>query len=144
MDLRCFEIKNKRKIPITFALKQITFTLFNIVAITQMLTTLLLSSFLLMQSCCCWLDCFHFAVRALTLFDRYWWILLIRQTLTIALLNTFAWLRASTPFAPIAPTLLKSNKKREKIWKIRFFSTLKIENNLCIRGVVGRFFNKKF
>lgn len=78
----------------TFALKQITFSLFDIVAITQLLIRLScrfrffhLIRFFLVRC--------HFRVRI---------VLLIRQTMTIALLNAFTWLRTRTPFTPTAPS----------------------------------------
>ena len=84
---------------LTFALKQITFSLFNIVAITQLLIQLL---------SCCWFLLFHL-IRIFNVRCRFntRFVLLIRQTMTIALLNAFTWLWTRTPFTPTAPAWIQ-------------------------------------
>lgn len=78
---------------------------------------LLLSSLLLI-----WLD----RLQRIHFILRNWWILLIRKTLTITLLYTFAWLWTGAPFTPIAPSYDKKNKNEIFLSKIYNFRNFKV------------------
>lgn len=97
---------------LTFALKQITFPLFDIVAITQLLIQL---------SCfCCWLGFIHriclFLVRS-HFVVRF--VLLIRQTVAIALLNAFTRLGTRTPLTPATPTCIRELSSKVRIYILK-------------------------
>lgn len=99
----------------TFALKQITFPLFDIVAITQLLIRL---------SCrCCWFRFIHPLVRLSFVRCHFnvRFVLLIRQTMAVALLNAFTWLWTRTPFTPTAPSWIQNDFESENVFLKREF-----------------------
>lgn len=89
----------------TFALKQITRSLFDIVSITQLLI---------------WLSCFWFIHLLCCSFVRRP-VLLIRQTMSKALLNAFTWFWARTPSPPTAPSWIRNDLESENgVFKGKF------------------------
>ena len=86
----------------TFALKQITIPLFDVVAVTHLLIRL---------SCYC---CRFWFIRLFgSPFVRRSSVLLIRQTMPKALLNAFTWSWTRAPSTPTAPSCWQSDFESE-------------------------------